>query len=200
MMRLSSQGLTERSPSQAPHGERELFLKPRGIILGIILLSALLVLVFGVRRQDTLRSKATVGLNAPELVLHDESGKKYTLSELKGSVVFLNFWATWCPPCREEMPSIQNLYHHFREEKGFRVITVLYKDDFEKAKTFMKENHYDFPVLTDKGERAADSYGVTGVPETYIVDKKGVLKEKVIGPAEWNSPQVLSLMSTMIRE
>ena len=175
-------------------------MKSKGVILGIILLSALLVIVFAVNRQEAPRSKAMVGLSAPELVLHDESGKKYTLSDLKGSVVFLNFWATWCPPCREEMPSIQNLYRQLKDQKGFRMITILYRDDYEKAKKFMSDNHYEFPVLMDNRERTADSYGVTGVPETYLVDKKGVLRERVIGPAEWSSPQVVSLISGLIKE
>ena len=141
-----------------------------------------------------------MGLNAPEFLLSDPSGKTYTLSELQGSVVFVNFWATWCPPCIEEMPSLQNLYNGFKDKKEFRMVTILYKDDYAKAMAYLKQNNYALPVLIDREGKAAKAYGVTGVPETYIVDKQGVLREKVIGPADWNSTQVDSLISNLIKQ
>ncbi len=176
-------------------------LKSKGIILIIILLAAVAVLVFGVKSRKVQAPTGTVvGLDAPELVVQDLSGKKYTLSELKGSVVFINFWATWCDSCKEEMPSIQKLYNSFRDEKGMRVITVLYRDDYKNVDAYMKQNNYGFPVLMDSEDRSARAYGLTGVPETYIVDKKGILREKVIGPADWSSPQAMSLIANLIKE
>lgn len=156
------------------------------------------IILFSIKREETPKTQAVVGLNPPGFLLSDPSGKTYTLSELKGSVVFINFWATWCPPCIEEMPSIQNLYNQFKDSKEFRMVTILYKDDYEKAVAFMKQNNYALPVLIDREGRSAKAYGVTGVPETYIVDKQGVLREKVIGPADWNSPQAISLISNLI--
>ncbi len=141
-----------------------------------------------------------VGLDAPELVVGDPSGKTVHLSELKGTVVFVNFWATWCPPCREELPSIHSLYNRFRDQKGFRMITILYRDDYERAMAYLKGNNYDLPVVVDIDERTATSYGVTGVPETYIVDKQGILKEKMIGPFDWASPQAVARISDMMRQ
>ena len=175
-------------------------MKTKTIILIAIFLSAVIVIIFGVGREETQRVKAVVGLNAPELILDNPSGKTYSLYELKGSVVFINFWATWCQPCREEMPSIQSLYNHFKDEKGFRMLTVLYRDDSQKAIAYMRENNYRFPVAMDSNEKTARSYGVTGVPETYIVDKKGILREKVIGPADWSSLQAVSLISNLLKE
>ncbi|MCL4475674.1 MAG: TlpA family protein disulfide reductase [Nitrospirae bacterium] len=176
-------------------------MKAKAIIIVVIILAALMVLLFGVRKQETRLPKAAIeGLAAPELILSDPSGKLHSLSELRGSVVFVNFWATWCPPCREEMPSIQNLYNQFKDQKEFRMVTILYRDDYQKAMAYLKENNYDFPVVVDTDEKTARAYGVTGVPETYIVDKKGILKQKRIGPFDWTSPQAISLMSDLVRQ
>lgn len=175
-------------------------MRGKGIILTLVLLSALFVIVFAVKRQERPPQIAVVDSNAPEITVNDSSGKTDNLSELKGSVVFINFWATWCEPCREEMPSIQKLYNQFRNEKGFRMITILVKDDYQKALAYLKENNYEFPVLMDNNGKTAASYGITGVPETYIVDKNGILKEKIIGPADWSSPQAVSLISNLIRQ
>lgn len=175
-------------------------MRGKGIILTFILLSATLVIMFVVKRQERPQMNVVVGSNAPEIRVNDLSGKIYSLSELKGSVIFINFWATWCSPCREEMPSIQSLYNQFKDEKGFRMLTILYKDDYQKAVEYLRENNYVLPLLLDSKEKTAVSFGVTGVPETYIVDKKGILKEKVIGPTDWSSPQAISLISNLIRE
>jgi DsbE subfamily thiol:disulfide oxidoreductase len=175
-------------------------LKLKSIVLIAIFIFAIALILFSVKRDETPKTKAVVGLNAPGFLLNDPSGKTYTLSELKGSVVFINFWATWCPPCIEEMPSIQNLYRGFKDNKEFRMVTILYKDDYEKAMAYLKQNNYEVPVLIDREGTTAKAYGVTGVPETYIVDKQGVLREKVIGPADWNSSQADSLISNLLKQ
>ena len=176
-------------------------MKPKSVILIAVFIVAIAIILFSVKREETPKTQAVVvGLNAPEFSLSDPSGKTYTLSELKGSVVFINFWATWCPPCIEEMPSIQNLYNGFKDRKEFRMVTILYKDDYEKAMAYMKQNNYALPVLIDREGKSAKAYGVTGVPETYIVDKQGVLREKVIGPADWNSTEADSLISNLLKQ
>ncbi|HUO76393.1 MAG TPA: TlpA disulfide reductase family protein [Thermodesulfovibrionales bacterium] len=176
-------------------------MKAKSVIVIAIFVSAIALIIFSVKREETPKTKAAVvGLNAPGFLLDDPSGKTYTLSELKGSVVFINFWATWCPPCIEEIPSIQNLYNGFKDKKEFRMVTILYKDDYDKAMAFLKQNNYTLPVLIDREGKAAKAYGLTGVPETYIVDKQGVLREKVIGPADWNSTQADSLISNLLKQ
>lgn len=174
----------------------------RGIILSVIFLSGLAILFFSISREGTDRekSKAIVGLDAPELTLKDATGRIYNLNEMKGSVVFINFWASWCAPCKEEMPSIQSLYNSFKDNGQFRMLTVLYNDDYQKAANYMKENNFQLPVFIDADGKTAKAYGVKGVPETYIIDKKGILREKVLGPARWSSPKAISLMSDLIRE
>ncbi len=157
------------------------------------------MVLFGIR-QEKSSHQAVVGLDAPELTVMDVSGKTLSLKELRGSVVFINFWATWCPPCKEEMPSVQSIYSRFKDDKGFRMVTILYRDEYDKAVAYMKQNNFELPVWLDKREKTAKAYGVTGVPETYIVSKKGILKEKVIGPADWSSTEAVSLISNLLRE
>lgn len=175
-------------------------MKSKGIILLLILIAGLLVLLFGVKREEALKVSSTVGLEAPEVSVRDVSGRTFALPDLKGSVVFINFWASWCDPCKEEMPSIQSLYTHFKDDKRFRMITVIFKDEYQQATAFLKENNFVLPVFTDVDGRTARAYGVTGVPETYILDKRGVLRDKVIGPADWNSPKAIALISNLINE
>ena len=169
------------------------------ILLTILILSA--IIFIGLRSYETSQvAKATVGLNAPDAILTDTAGNTYNISGLKGSVVFINFWASWCKPCREEMSSIQSLYNQFKDDKKLRMLMVIYRDDYEKALSYLKENNFQLPVLIDKDGKAASAYGITGVPETYIIDKKGVLKEKIIGPNDWISTQSISLLSNLIKE
>lgn len=175
----------------------------RAIILSMVVALGIVALVFLSRSNkgtETSLPRVIVGLDAPDLLVSDTAGKTYRLSDLKGSVVFVNFWATWCQPCREEMPSIQTLYNQLKDRKGFRMVTILYKDDYQRAMAYMSENHYELPVLLDDNGKTAKSYGVTGVPETYILDKKGVLKEKMIGPFDWASPDAVARIAKLIEE
>jgi DsbE subfamily thiol:disulfide oxidoreductase len=170
------------------------------IVVGVVLVAALLGVVFGTKKHETRPAKALVGLDSPELSVGDPSGATVRLADLKGTVVFVNYWATWCPPCREEMPSIQNLYRRFRDEKGFRMVTILYRDDYQKAMAYLKDNNYDFPVMLDIDGKSAAAYGVTGVPETYIIDRKGTLRQKMIGPFDWSSPEAVSFISDLMKQ
>ncbi|HXX54137.1 MAG TPA: TlpA disulfide reductase family protein [Thermodesulfovibrionales bacterium] len=173
-------------------------MKARSVILIAVFVVAIALIIVSVKREEAPVTKVIVGLNAPEYLFRDPSGKTYTLSDLRGSVVFINFWATWCPPCIEEIPSIQELYSQFKDRKEFRMVTIPYRDNYEKAIAYLKQNNYSLPVLLDPDGKSASAYGVTGVPETYIVDKQGILREKVIGPADWSSPQAISLVSSLL--
>ena len=139
------------------------------------------------------RDVATVGKPAPDFTLMDREGKTWTLSELKGQVVFVNFWATWCPPCVKEMPSMQRLYDTLPADK-FKMLAVLNSDKPINADFFAAKHKITFPILNDQDNKIGPKYGLTGVPETYIVDKQGVVREKFIGPAEWDSPGVVQML------
>lgn len=134
----------------------------------------------------------------PDIVFRTPEGGSLRLSEERGSVVVLNFWATWCPSCVAEMPSLQGLYNK-KKDSGLKVITVLFKDTPEAAETFMKKNKYTLPVVIDPEGRAAKAFGLTGVPETFIIDKLGILREKIIGPAEFDTPDALAFFDRLLK-
>lgn len=174
----------------------------KGLIIAVIVLAGLAIIIFGTQKEESARTaiKAAVGQKTPELALTDASGNSYDLLKLKGKVLFINFWAPWCQPCREEMPSIQALYNRFKDKPQFQMLTILYKEDLAKAEAYMKENNFKLPVMLDSNGTTAEAFGITGIPETYIVDKKGIIRERHIGPEDWNSPQVVSLISDLLRE
>lgn len=142
---------------------------------------------------------AEIGKLAPNFSLVERNGKTWTLSDLKGQVVFVNFWATWCPPCRQEMPSMQRLFTML-PKKSFKMLTILSQDDPKRAEIFAKKLGITMPILDDQANNIGPKYGLTGVPETFIIDKKGVLREKFIGPAHWDSPGVLQMLTEYINQ
>jgi len=142
---------------------------------------------------------AAVGKPAPDFTLVDLQGKKWTLAELKGQVVFLNFWATWCPPCVEEMPSMQKLYTMLPKDT-FKMLAVLNNDDPSIAKKFSEKFGITIPILDDQKNLIGPTYGLTGVPETFIIDKQGIVREKFIGPARWDSPGAIQLVQEYINQ
>jgi peroxiredoxin len=142
---------------------------------------------------------AVIGKPAPDFTLVDRQGKTWSLSELEGQVVFINFWATWCPPCREEMPSLQRLYTLLPKDR-FKMLSVLNRDDPSLADRFAAKFSITIPILDDQKDIVGQLYGLTGVPETFIVDKQGVLREKYIGPAQWDSPGFIQLMIKYIKQ
>ena len=142
---------------------------------------------------------ATVGEIAPDFTLADTNGKTWTLSELKGQVVFVNFWATWCPPCREEMPAMQRLLDMMPKDK-FKMLAVLNRDTLANAELFAEKNNITIPILNDMGNNIGPMFSLTGLPETFIVDKQGILREKVIGPAQWDSQEVVQTIMGYINE
>jgi peroxiredoxin len=141
---------------------------------------------------------ATVGKPAPDFSLMDRNGKIWTLSKLRGQVVFVNFWATWCLPCRKEMPSMQRLYTMLLKDK-FKMLAILNKDDPALADAFAAKLGITMPILNDQDNKVGPKYGLTGVPETFIVDKQGVLREKFIGPAQWDSPGFIQMLMKYVK-
>ncbi|HCL82301.1 MAG TPA: hypothetical protein DHW81_08890 [Nitrospiraceae bacterium] len=136
---------------------------------------------------------------ASDFTLPDVNGKKISLSEFKGKVVILNFWATWCGPCRAEMPSLNKLYLEFKD-KGLAVIAVSVDTSEKPVKSFIKKHNLSFPVLMDKNKAVSfDEYGVLGLPTTFIIYKNGFIAEKIIGEREWNSPRIKEKIIRLLR-
>jgi peroxiredoxin len=146
------------------------------------------------------RVELNAGDVAPAFILTDLDGNQWSLSGLKGSVVVINFWATWCPPCKEELPSLQRLFLETVEDKNLTILTILHRDDPHTAEEYMKANGFGFPVLIDPELKTASEYGLTGVPETFIVDKKGILRKKIIGPTRFDMPEALAFLNNLAEE
>ena len=165
--------------------------------LSLLFILGTLALMFTACEQQP--RSGSVGAPAPDFILKDMKGKTWTLSELKGQVVFVNFWATWCPPCRDEMPSMQRLYDKMPKDK-FKMLAILNRDSRANADTFTKKLGITMPILDDQANNIGQLYGLTGLPETFIVDKQGVMREKFIGPARWDSPEFIQMMMRYINE
>jgi DsbE subfamily thiol:disulfide oxidoreductase len=168
--------------------------KHKVIILAVLFLAGAAILFFGTNGSKQIRKEPT----APGFEVTDAvSGKALSSSDFKNKILFVNFWASWCDPCKEEMPSIEALHREMMSNDDFLMVTILYKDSPENALRYMKSKGYTFPVYIDPSGSVARSYGVTGVPETYIVDKKGMLARRVIGGADWNSPEEKSQIKAL---
>ena len=170
--------------------------KQRAFFLFVVLSFTLFLAGCG---PDTPVTRLTIGQPAPDFTISDTKGNIWTLSELRGQVVFINLWATWCPPCVKEMPSMQQLYTSLPPDK-FKMLAILYNDAPAMAENLAAKQNFTFPILIDPQNKAAQAYGITGVPETFIVDKQGILREKFIGPVEWTSPEARQMIMRYINQ
>lgn len=156
--------------------------------------------------EDLLALLAQLGLNTPDAPLDSvdfelpllSSGEQRSLSSFQGDVVLLNFWASWCPPCIEEMPSMQAVYEELGGN-GFEIVAVNIQEDPETVRSFMQEHGYDFPVLLDRTGRIAGRYGVRGIPTSYVVDPDGRLMAMLTGPYEWNDEGITRAFERLSR-
>jgi cytochrome c biogenesis protein CcmG/thiol:disulfide interchange protein DsbE len=138
------------------------------------------------------------GSEAPGFRLSSLGGGEVDLAAQRGKVVVLNFWATWCPPCVAEMPSLERLHRALAPE-GLAVVTVSTDEDEGELRRFISERGLTLPVLKDPGGRvAAGEYRTTGYPETFVLDREGRILQHVVGPAEWDSPERLAEMRRLL--
>jgi thiol-disulfide isomerase/thioredoxin len=120
-----------------------------------------------------------VGKSAPDFELTDLNGDSVQLSDYRGQKVFLNFWASWCPPCRAEMPDVQRLYEEDFED--FRIIAVNVGENKAVASEFIMKNNLDFEVILDNEKEVSREYLVRGIPTSYFLDENGVIINKISG-------------------
>jgi peroxiredoxin len=160
------------------------------------------ILVVGYVFKTANITPVTVGMAAPDFTLSTVDGRSVHLSNLRGKVVMLNFWATWCKPCRQEMPSMEEMYHGFRNVSGdrFALIAVNENNIFYqgKIKPFLHKFGIDFPVPVDPMGKLDHLYKITGVPETFVIDQNGVVAEHVIGPRDWRMKASLITVHSLL--
>jgi peroxiredoxin len=127
------------------------------------------------------------------------TGETVSLSSLKGKVVFLNIWATWCGPCRQEMPSMETLYEDLKTNKDFVMLAVSQDSKGKSAVVpYVEKNGYHFRILLDPENKVGDSYGVSGVPETFIIDRNGRIVAHHMGAFDWSRPDVKEALQELL--
>lgn len=134
-----------------------------------------------------------------DFMLHDITGVPVRLSDLKGKVVFLNFWTTWCPPCRIEMPSMQKLYDTLKH-RNFAMVAVDLQEPVSQVKAFVKEFKLSFAVLLDSEGEVGRRFGIRSLPTTFILDKDGGIIGRVYGPRDWSDRKAVELFEHLMAQ
>jgi len=146
---------------------------------------------------------SSINTPAPDFTIQD-SERSVTLSQLRGKIVVLNFWATWCPPCVEEMPSLVQMQKGLRD-KGVTVLAVSVDEDADDYRKFLKDHSIDLLTVREAGQRTPNGviapvssrYGTIKVPETYIIDRNGTIRRKMIGPVDWSQTEILEYLTRL---
>ena len=172
-------------------------------IAGAVFLMVVVVGIGSVVAADILpvaeRHVVKLGELAPNFQLRDLNGRLVALSDLRGKVVLLNFWATWCGPCRVEMPAMEQLYQTF-PRKDFEILAV--STDAQGVaitRPFQQENHLTFPILHDADFRVGLIYGARSLPMTFMVDRQGVVRHQVFGARDWGAPEAQQLVQMLMK-
>ena len=134
---------------------------------------------------------------APDFEFYDLKGGKVKLSDFKGNVILLNLWATWCPPCRAEMPSIEKLFKKMGNTK-FKIIALSVNEEKSTVTNFLKTNPYTFPIYLDEVGNSNTNYASGSIPTTYIIDKDGIIQGRVVGAREWDTDSIVDLIKNLI--
>ena len=179
-------------------------MKRNSIFYGLISLIAVLILVSGpaIAHQDFFE-KMGVTLPkrdkfAPDFHLKNLNGNTIGLKDFKGKTILLNFWATWCQPCREELPSMQKLYTELAA-RGVEVVAVsIDRDNHGKVRKYKDQYNLTFPILLDPGQEVRKSYFIMGLPTSYLIGADGHLKGFISGARKWDSPASIKMFSQLL--
>ncbi len=151
------------------------------VMLLIILTLGLLITGCSVgSSQESPTPTPEVGKPAPDFELQNLDGQSISLSDLQGKPILLNFWAIWCPPCRSEMPYMQEIHEEW-SDKGLVLLAIDIGEGPSQIKEFLDANNLSLPVLLDSDKSVAQKYNISNIPTTFFIDKDGIIQEKVIG-------------------
>lgn len=166
-------------------------------ILGALVLFGVLLLWFYLRHQD-LNNASIVSQQSPDIVFKDAAGQTIKLSSFKGKVVLLQFWASWCGACAEELPSVNQFVKKFPDDKFAFIPISVDEGGVADVEAFRKKVPFDFKVYYDNTNMAADSLGTYKLPESYLIGKDGKILKKIVGPQEWMKPKYEEMIRSVL--
>jgi peroxiredoxin len=187
VMSLSSGGIYYYSCVRHIPGSFGLIPVLRAIMCGVLLLG-LTACYSGSRPPH-------IGSSAPEFTVQDDD-RRVTLNQFRGQVVVLNFWATWCPPCIEETPSLVVMQERLKA-KGITVVAVSVDVDESAYRRFLKDHGVNLLTVRDPDQKSSSLYGTFKFPETYVIDRNGVMRRKFIGAVDWTEPEITDFLSRL---
>ena len=165
------------------------------LVAGAVALATAAALLFG----PSIPEPVGRGSRAPDFSLPRLEGGRVSLEELRGRVVLVNFWATWCKPCEDEMPAMQHLYRELAGD-GFELLAVSVDDQAADVQAFVERLGIGFPVLLDPDESTARAYQTYRYPETLLIGRDGVVVERFVGPRDWDAAPYVERIRRMLEE
>jgi cytochrome c biogenesis protein CcmG, thiol:disulfide interchange protein DsbE len=167
----------------------------RATLIGAVAVAAAVAAAFFVLRRAP-QSAVEVGQAAPDFTVPSFPSGQARFHDRRGRVVLVNFWATWCPPCVEESPSLQKFSELMRNQ-GVEVLGISVDQDPAALQKFIDQFHLTFTIGRDPNQKLAHRYGTFQFPETYIVDRDGRVAEKIIGPIDWQDPRIIAFVRNL---
>ena len=161
----------------------------QGLVIGLLVMA-------GVANAEQTLTAMPGGISAPEFVLQDTEGRIHRLSDYRGKPVIINFWTTWCPPCREEIPSMNRAWH-LLEEDDIALLAINMGEDEDTIFIFSADYPADFPMLMDREGTVIAEWPVKGLPTTYVVAPDGTLAYRAIGSREWDDKALLDAVRAL---
>lgn len=152
----------------------------------------------GGSRPEPKSTAVVQGTLAPNFTLKNLQGKTVDLSSFRGQVVLVNFWATWCPPCLQEMPSMEKLQTLMAGEKFVMLAINVEEDGEDNVRHFLKGNPHSFPILLDSEAEVQELYGVYRFPETFVVGKDGIITDHIIGAIDWAAEDTVKYFKKLV--
>jgi peroxiredoxin len=167
----------------------------RAAIRFLLLISFLVLADAGT--SAAVSGNSLLGSRAPEFALRDMKGNYVSITGLRGKVVVVNFWATWCPPCRIEMPSLNRLHNDYRS-KGLVVVAVTTESSERGIRNYLSETHLNLPIVLDNDGRVSKIYGVFSLPTSYVIDRSGTVVLYYMGEQNWDSIELRSKIEALL--
>lgn len=165
------------------------------LFVGLILLLTL----SGCDSSSSSRPAVKIGAPAPDFTLVNMDGEMVSLADFRGRIVVINFWATWCPPCREEKPTMEELYKRFKDEGLVFLAINVEENGHQVVSQYLMSHPYSFPILLDAKAVVQGLYGVFRYPESFIIDRNGVAVEHVIGGRDWMQNPTYRMIENLLQ-